>query len=158
MNIFDYYVYLPFVRFHLWTALILILQFLVVFYVKRRYGVWGLVFSMLSVTFSIHFYEVIHGLTEYYTMGYVGASLWFINMPILLLTTMLICYWNFSHSLVSGNLRRSFIILTGFLLNMIWLVSTGFFPDFDFNLSWGLSKVMATLFTLSLFWRNDNAV
>ena len=158
MNIFDYYIYLPFVRFHLWTAALLILQFLIVLYINRRYGIWGAVFSMLSVTFSIHFYETIHGLTEYLVMGYVGASLWFINMPILFITVMLMYYWNSSHRVVSKARKRTSILLVGFLLNICWLVSTGFFPDFDFNLAWGLSKVMASLFTLSLFWRRNSEI
>ena len=158
MNIFDYYIYLPFVRFHLWTASVLLIQLLFVFHMKRKYGIWGLVFATLSVTFSIHFYETAHGLSEYYLMGYVGQSLWFFNIPVLFLMSVLMYYWNTSHKIMTKDLKRSFIILCGFIMNMYWLISTGFFPDYDYNLAWGTSKLMASFFTRSLLMRNKNAV
>ncbi len=158
MNIFDYYIYLPFVRFHLWTASILLFQLVMVFYMKRKYGIWGLVFAMLSVTFSIHFYETAHGLSEYFIMGYVGQSLWFFNIPVLFLMSVLMYYWNTNHKIMTDNFKHPLILFLLFIANIYCLVSTGFFPDYDYNLAWGVSKIMATTLTISLFMRNAHEV
>lgn len=151
MTIFQHYLWLFGMRFHLWTALVLGGQLLYMLYITRKCGVNSLVVSVISVTLSIHFYETIHGIFDYMARQEVGASLWKFNIPVVVGMVIMLRFYNKVCSVVKPNIRLVVPIFCAHISVMVFLLMTGFFGVFNHGPMWGLSKITLSLFVLSLF-------
>ena len=151
MNIFQHYLWFFGIRFHLWTFLVLGAQLLYMLYRHWKISLDGVVVSVLSVTFSIHFYETIHGFFSWKAVGVVGASLWKFNIPVILGLPIMLYFYNKKHDIIHPVFLYLIASLVYLLGSMMQLFYSGFFSSLEHNFVWGLSKLCASVFVVSLF-------
>lgn len=147
--IFDHKLYLLGVSFHTYTFIVLFCTLLVDLYYKLRQSInfkYALIHATALVTFTIHYYEVFHGSTEYIFTGFLSPSLYLLNIP----STIIACVVLFSIRRPDPNLLAIPILVVG-LVVFSMLGVTGFYRTFPKNALWAISKTVFSLFSLALF-------
>jgi len=156
MSFFEWFIDFGWFGFHPFSALIYIIQFIYIAFFLRGYGVWALVYSMASVTFAIHVYESGHAFSLYSVLGYTGP-VWY-NLSIAIGVFVSLVIFNRHHKVLVKNPKIPLFFLFLFGLSLASLIESGFFANYPYTITRGAicnqSKIMATVFASSLFWRS----
>ena len=136
------------VNFHLFTALVIIITGVIVWFMLRKLSFLNrAICTMATLAFTVHIYEVFHAMAQYEFMGYTGIqSLLVINIPSVILSHLILRHYG----KITPNPISVFASLLGLSMSLQLLGFENFFQTYDYNSMWAMSKVMASLTGLAL--------
>jgi hypothetical protein len=165
MNIFEWYIKFDGFGVHVWSLLILIILCLYVLYTTRKHKIWSFTFSSIALGLSVHIYEFHHALSEYVVTRYdsiVSLSvnsfgLMYINLILFIVIFVVLLLINKKFQVLTKDFKIVLFCYVLYVMSMVWLTSSGFFVEYPVNIKfgveWALSKVMCSVFVISLFRR-----